>query len=390
MIGIDLVYIPRIADLLARRGDLFLEKILNSDELNNLKSKEPERIAGIFAAKEAMGKALGEGIFSTGLKQFTVRKDENGMPYGFYKNTYFHLSISHEKDYAIGIAQKADHTLSGDFSLDFEMARILPTLQDDDHKGSRGKAAIIGGSEGMYGSVDLASRALLRSGTGLAYALLPKESVKSFALRAMEVIVRNREDLSLLDDMDAVAIGPGMGRDDESFYLFNKVYSSFKKPLLVDADGLFHLSRKRMEREQAILTPHEGEMARLIRRDIEWVRSNRKEAASLCRSLYGGVVVLKGKDTIVTDGVHTFINPTGNSGMATAGSGDVLSGIITSFLAQGLSCFDAARLGVYIHGLSGDIGALHKSRHSLIASDLIDYFPEAFLSMKRLGEAELI
>lgn len=76
--------------------------------------------------------------------------------------------------------------------------------------------------------------------------------------------------------------------------------------------------------------------------------------------------------------------------MATAGSGDVLSGIITSFLAQGLSCFDAARLGVYIHGLSGDIGALHKSRHSLIASDLIDYFPEAFLSMKRLGEAELI
>lgn len=391
MIGIDMVYIPRIADMLARRGDRFLEKILSDEEINALQRKTPEHIAGIFAAKEAMGKALGEGIFSTGLKQFTIRKDENGRPYGFYKNIYFHLSISHEKDYAISIAQKVDvHNFSGDFTVDFEMAHLLPEIKSDDHKGSRGKAAIIGGSEGMYGSVDLASRALLRSGTGLAYALLPKESVASFALRAMEVIVRNREDLSLLEEMDAAAIGPGMGRDEKSSALFKEVYSAVNKPLVVDADGLFHLSRERKRRNRTIFTPHEGEMARLIQRDVQWVRSHRREAAKACQFLYGGVIVLKGNNTVVTDGEETYINSTGNGGMATAGSGDVLTGIIASFLAQGLNCFDAARLGVYIHGLSGDIGALHKSRHGLIASDLIDYLPEALLFMENFGEPELI
>lgn len=384
MIGIDMVYIPRIAEAMARREEKFLEKILSGDDIKNLKNRTPEHIAGIFAAKEAMGKALGEGIFSTGLKHLHVGKNNEGKPYGFYKNTYFHLSISHEKDYAISIAQVVSkHYPYETFSLDPQWVRLLPKMKRDDHKGSRGKAAIIGGSLGMYGSVDLATRALLRSGTGLAYALLPEESVASFALRAMEVIVKNRGDLSLLDDMKAVAIGPGMGRDEKSFDLFKKVYSTESKPLVVDADGLFHLSHYNKRRDHMILTPHEGEMARLIRRDVKWVHENRVEAAKMCQSLYGGGVVLKGNDTVVTDGERVYLNPTGNAGMATAGSGDVLTGIITSFLAQGLDYFHAAGLGVYVHGMSGDIGVLHKSRHGLIASDLIEYLPDVFLLMEK-------
>lgn len=126
-------------------------------------------------------------------------------------------------------------------------------------------------------------------------------------------------------------------------------------------------------------------MARLIGRDVDWVNAHREAAVDECLALYGGVVVLKGHGTIVASKDDRVVNETGNAGMATAGSGDVLTGIITAFLAQGLDCFQAARLGVYMHGLAGDLAALHKSKWGLIASDLISICPKSFSASRPRG-----
>ncbi|MDD7362578.1 MAG: NAD(P)H-hydrate dehydratase [Peptoniphilus sp.] len=378
MIGIDLVYIPRVERILERRGDDFLHTLFSEPDYKRLKNKRPQHIAALFAAKEAMSKALGRNLFSIGLKNLSVRYEKGGRPYGVCEDVYFDLSIGHEKDYAICLARRRGRKSGVKVSRD--MADLLPAMRDADHKGSRGKTAVIGASPGMYGSVDLSTRALLRTGTGLAYAVVPDAMVPSFSLRTVEVIVKGNGDLSFLTEMDAVGIGPGMGRDADARRLFEEVYRGIQVPTVVDADALYHLSQgmELARGDKKIYTPHTAEMARLIEKSAEWVEQHREEAVSLCLKRYGGTVVLKGHRTIIADKAHLVYNDTGNPGMATAGSGDVLTGIITSLLGQGLSCFNAARLGVYIHGLSGDIGALHKSRYSLTASDIVTYLPEAF------------
>ncbi|MFR9297307.1 MAG: NAD(P)H-hydrate dehydratase, partial [Aedoeadaptatus pacaensis] len=296
----------------------------------------------------------------------------------------FRLSVSHEKDYAVAIARLEDPRA---FPLSKEVANLLPVIQQTDHKGSRGRAALVGGSEGMYGSVDLSSSAALRAGCGLSYAFVPDEIFKDFSLRMREVIVKKQSDISELTAMDAIGLGPGMGRGDEARDVFLHVYG-LTTPMVVDADGLYHLAQEKPTAGgEKIYTPHEGEMARLLDRDISWVRDHRDEAVDEFLACYGGVVVLKGHESIVASKDQRAINETGNAGMATAGSGDVLTGIITACLAQGMNCFQAARLGVYIHGLAGDLGALHKSERGLIASDLITYLPEAFLRLEAERES---
>lgn len=386
MIGIDMVYIPRVEALLKRRGERFLHKLCSPEEYRQLKNRRPEHIAALFAAKEAMGKALGCGIFEVSLQKLSVHYHKNGRPYGVYGNISFDLSIAHEGEYALAIA-RLDGASKREKRPSAEMAALLPEMNLNDHKGARGKAAIVGGSPGMYGSVDLSTRALLRAGAGLAYAVVAEEAFSDLALRAEEVIVKRRGDLSLLKEMDALGIGPGMGRDEASFELFKRIYSTFEGPMVVDADGLYHLARGVEIRrpEQKIYTPHHAEMARLIDKKTAWVARHREEAVNLFLSRYGGTVVLKGNRTIVANRKERVYNDTGNPGMATAGSGDVLTGIITAWSAQGLNPFDAARLGAYVHGLAGDIGILHKSRYGLIASDLLTYLPEALLKLEVVG-----
>lgn len=383
MIGIDMVYIPRVQNILDRRGEAFLEKVFSREERRALRMNVAH-IAGRFAAKEAMAKALGDGIFKAGLKNLIVETDDRGRPYGRYKDRIFRLSLSHEKDYAVAVARLEDPHV---FSLSKEVVKLLPEIQQTDHKGSRGRAAVIGGSEGMYGSVDLSSSAALRAGCGLSYAFVPDEIFKDFSLRMREVIVKRQRDISELADMDAIGLGPGMGRSDMARDVFLHVYG-LATPMVVDADGLYHLAQEKPSASgEKIYTPHEGEMARLLDREISWVRAHRDEAVDEFLARYGGVVVLKGHESIVASEKERAYNETGNAGMATAGSGDVLTGIITACLAQGMNCFQAARLGVYIHGLAGDLGALHKSERGLIASDLITYLPEAFLRLEAERES---
>lgn len=383
MIGIDMVYIPRVQNILERRGEAFLEKVFSREERRALRM-DAAHIAGRFAAKEAMAKALGDGIFKAGLKNLIVEVDDRKRPFGRYNDRIFRLSVSHEKDYAIAVARLEEPEVS---NLSKEVARLLPVLQKTDHKGSRGRAAIVGGSEGMYGSVDLSSSAALRAGCGLSYAFVPDEIFRDFSLRMREVIVKKQSAIDELAAMDAIGLGPGMGRSDKARDVFLHVYG-LTKPMVVDADGLYHLAQEKPAAEgEKIYTPHEAEMARLLDRDISWVRAHRDEAVDEFLARHGGVVVLKGHESIVASKEERATNETGNAGMATAGSGDVLTGIITACLAQGMNCFQAARLGVYIHGLAGDLGALHKSERGLIASDLITYLPEAFLRLEATGDS---
>lgn len=359
-------------------GEAFLEKVFSDGERASLRM-HAAHIAGRFAAKEAMAKALGVGIFEAGLKNFTVEVDDKKKPAGRYKDLFFDLSITHEGDYAFCAA-----CLAGEKSpfVSSAMANLLPALSETDHKGSRGKAAIVGGSGGMFGSVDLAASAALRAGCGLSYAYVDDEIYDAFSLRMCEVIVKKRSERKSLLKADAIGLGPGMGRSDEARRAFLDIYA-IDKPMVVDADGLYHLAEEKPAGcGEKIYTPHAGEMARLLNRSLDWVNAHRDEAVDLFLSLYGGVVVFKGHRSIVADRTGRAYNETGNAGMATAGSGDVLTGIITAFLAQGLESFQAARLGVYIHGLAGDIAALHKSQWGLIASDIIDTLPEAFLLLK--------
>lgn len=378
MIGVDLVYIPRVREMMNRRGEDFLARVFSSEERAQM-SRRPETVAARFAAKEAMAKALGVGLFKAGFKNLIVEQDASGASYGRYKHCFFDLSLSHERDYAVAVARlraKAFHSVSR------SVAQLLPVVEAKDHKGARGKAAIIGGSVGMFGSVDLSASAALRAGCGLSYAYVPDDIYRDFSLRMREVIVKKQSALDELTKMDALGLGPGMGRDARGREVFLKVYGQ-STPMVVDADGLYHLAETKPPfAGPKVYTPHTGEMARLIGRDVAWVNDHRDEAVDECLAIYGGVVVLKGHRSIVATNGERIYNETGNAGMATAGSGDVLTGIITALLAQGLNCFQAARLGVYIHGLAGDLAALHKSKWGLIASDLIDYLPEAFLRLE--------
>ena len=181
---------------------------------------------------------------------------------------------------------------------------------------------------------------------------------------------------------DIIVIGPGLGQEEPTQKLVQKLINKINKPLILDADGLNAISghlRSIVNKKCAIImTPHPGEMARLCGKKIEEIQERRQEAARKFAVRYKVTLVLKGHKTIVADFKNKlYINKTGNPGMSTAGSGDVLTGIIASFLGQGLDAFNAAKAAVYIHGLAGDLAAAEKNQLSLIASDIIDKLPEA-------------
>jgi len=268
----------------------------------------------------------------------------------------------------------------------------------DGHKGDYGKVCIIAGSMGMSGAAALAGRAALRAGAGLVRVATPKSvlpivaaiepSFTTIALpedgtgrisaKAIHVV------LEAAGQNDAVAFGPGIGISGALRSILEKLLDQQDLRLVIDADGLNNLSGIKnwpaRLKAKLILTPHPGEMRRLwlglLREEIP---TNRQEQALQFAQRTNTIVVLKGAGTVVTDGEKVYINKTGNPGMATAGSGDVLTGIITALLGQGLSDFDAAVLGVYIHGLAGDIAAERVGQISLIATDIAQALADAFM-----------
>ena len=200
----------------------------------------------------------------------------------------------------------------------------------------------------------------------------------TFSLKAYDQIKK------IWDQFEAIAIGPGIGRDLAAGQLARQVIIHCPKPLVIDADALFALARStdilRKAKAARILTPHWGEMSRLTNLPSKEIEGNRLKIARDFAKTYNCVLLLKGHRTIVASAQgKTYINHTGNVGMATAGSGDVLTGMITAFLGQGMGPFDAAKYGAYYHGKAGDLAANANIKASMIASDIIDYIGKSFL-----------
>ncbi len=261
---------------------------------------------------------------------------------------------------------------------------LLPKRNPDSHKGDFGKVGIIGGSLGMSGSVCLSAMAALRSGCGLCYVFVPDEIFSIVSTKLTEaIIVKESEISNYLDKLDAIAIGMGYSQDSKKKHIIKLITQKFSKPVVFDAGSISYLGLNKElfknKKCSAVLTPHTGEFSKLINMDTEEINSSRMYLTTKFAKEFNSVVLLKGAATLTggTDG-NLRINPTGNSGMATAGSGDVLSGIIASLLAQGVNNFDAASLGAFIHGLSGDLAISDKTEYGLIAKDIIDYIPKAF------------
>ncbi|MFH1717731.1 MAG: NAD(P)H-hydrate dehydratase [Planctomycetota bacterium] len=281
-----------------------------------------------------------------------------------------------------------------------EIIETIPKLKPraaDAHKGDFGKVCIIAGSVGMSGAAALAGRAALRSGAGLVRVAtpksvlsivasiepsfttiaLPEDSLGRISAKAINCI------LQIVTENDAVAFGPGVGTSAALRTILETILQQPKLRLIIDADGLNNLAGMKNWpaglKAEPVLTPHPGEMKRLWSGLFrEPLPAERQQQAVRLAERTGAVAVLKGAGTVVTDGQRVYINKTGNPGMATAGSGDVLTGAITALVGQGLSNFDAAVLGVYIHGLAGDIAAERVGAVSMMATDIVRMLGEAF------------
>ena len=264
------------------------------------------------------------------------------------------------------------------------------------HKGDFGHVLVVGGSEGYTGAPCLSAQAALLSGAGLVTLAVPRGIYSICARKLTEVMVRpfpetkaHSFSLKALDGLSKIAekmtscvVGPGLSQIPETQALFLRFMRKINCPTVVDADGLNALAKEPALLKKTgtpfILTPHPGEMGRLVGKSTRFVQSDRRRIAREFAKRYGVVLVLKGYRTVVAEPEgKVYINPTGNPGMATGGTGDVLAGILGGLLAQGLVPFDAARLGVYVHGLSGDLAAKEKGETSLIAGDLLKYLPLA-------------
>jgi len=270
------------------------------------------------------------------------------------------------------------------------------------HKGDYGHVLVAGASPGMTGAVCLAAQAALRAGSGLVTAAVPSSLNQILEIKLTEVMslplpetrsgtlsVKAFPDLAAFcRKSDVLALGCGASTDLSTVRLFHKLVRELNIFLVLDADGINALAQdigilEKRRSSSLVLTPHPGEFSRLIKKDKEFIKNNRKELAKEFALRYNLILVLKGHRTIITDGDMIFENTTGNPGMATAGSGDVLTGIISGLAAQGMGAFDAACLGVYIHGLAGDLAARDLTEMCLNASDIITYLPRA---IKESGE----
>lgn len=274
----------------------------------------------------------------------------------------------------------------------------LKTRNKDAHKGSFGRIAIVGGSIGMSGAAALAGQAALRCGAGLVRVAVPKSVLPIVAvIEPCYTTVSLPEDkdgcisadasaivLALVEDNDVLAFGPGVSQSRGVREVLILLIKQKDLRLVIDADGLNCLAKNPdwVEKRQAsvILTPHPGEMKRLWNSLFrEEMPSDRVEQAGKLSEKTGCTVVLKGAGTVVTDGGKVYVNTTGNPGMSTAGAGDVLTGTIAGLAGQGLDNFEAAVLGVYIHGLAGDIAAEKLGQVSLTAKDITQNLSEAFM-----------
>lgn len=286
-----------------------------------------------------------------------------------------------------------------------------PSRPAHGHKGTFGRVLIIAGSRTMSGAACLAGLGALRGGAGLVFVACPQgvQPIVAGAEPCYQAIGLPETEhghlaesalpnaRALLTGKDALAIGPGLGDVDSVRAVVRTLYAETSLPAVVDADGLNVLADDFSAAATGpngltnpagprVLTPHPGELARLTGLSIGEIQTRREDVAREFAARHGVVLVLKGPGTVITDGDRVAINPTGNSGMATGGSGDVLTGLIGALLASQMEPFEAARLAVYLHGLAGDLAAAELSEPGLIATDLPRYLGPAWKQLQISGE----
>jgi NAD(P)H-hydrate epimerase len=282
-----------------------------------------------------------------------------------------------------------------------DMALLVPGREAYSHKRDYGHVLLLAGSKGKTGAALMAARAALRAGAGLVtigapeqlgtpyqssvteemFLPLPDSGEGALSAGALDVI------LEFMDKQaDILAMGPGLGRAGETVRLLHELLANSTAPMVIDADAINALAGRasllKRVKGPVIITPHPGEFSRIAGMGIKEIEQDRVEAASGFSQKSGVHVILKGAPTVIAEpGGEVFINPTGNPGMATAGTGDVLTGMVASFLGQGLSPTEASILAVYMHGLAGDMAASELGQHSVLASDITDALPGAFGSI---------
>jgi len=269
-----------------------------------------------------------------------------------------------------------------------KVRKLLPVRDINAHKGDMGKLLLICGSRGYTGAAALSALAALRSGAGLVYLGVPESIYEIEATRLYEPVVFPLPDYngmlsqdsvktvsSYYSKVDVVLIGPGLGISENTEQVVLHVLKNFTGPVVLDADGITLIkSHKNVLRDRkgpTILTPHEGEFCRFTEEIIE---DRQKSAEKLAEAL-GCIVVLKGHGTVITDGISGFVNKTGNPGMAVGGCGDVLAGMITALIGQGIPPLDAAACGVWLHGKAGDICAKRLGQYGMLPTDMIEILP---------------
>jgi len=270
-----------------------------------------------------------------------------------------------------------------------EAARLLPARPADAHKGTFGHLLIVAGSVGKAGAAVLAARGALRAGVGLVTVACPAQARPEIAVQQAEVMtVALPEDPahapSLAGDRHAMAVGPGLGTGPDTRARVRALLSASKLPMVLDADGLNVSTIEQIRSDAArVLTPHPGEAARLRGITATEIQADRLGEARGLAAAAGAVVLLKGRRTVVAspDGRASF-NGSGNPGMATAGTGDVLTGVVGAFLAAGLAPYDAARLAAFVHGDAGDRAASALGEDGMIASDLAARLPAAMRALR--------
>jgi len=275
-----------------------------------------------------------------------------------------------------------------------QMLPPLPIRRPDAHKGEFGHVLVVACSPGMSGAGCLAAAATQRAGAGLVTLALPRSlnsvvetslwSAMSLPLPETDTCCLGSEAartvLRIAARFDVFAIGPGLGRAEETGQMVRTLLRELQAPAVVDADGLNalagHVEVLKPREHATVLTPHPGEMSRLAGIDgASRVQEDREGVARSLARQTGSVVVLKGHESVVTDGERSYVNHTGNPGMATGGMGDVLTGLIAGLLCQGLDAFGAACLGVFVHGLAGDLAARRTGHLALIPEDVLSALP---------------
>lgn len=263
-----------------------------------------------------------------------------------------------------------------------EYKNLVPKRRVYGHKGNYGRAVVVAGSSGLTGAAFIATECTVRAGAGLTTLVCTSKDVQNVLenklIESMTITIDDEKVWDIIKNADTIAVGPGIGTGINQYNMLRKIISMSNCPVIVDADGINVLGENKDLlsglKGRCIITPHPGEMSRFINKKISDVEADRIEVAEKTADEYGIVILLKGYNTIITDGKKTYVNPTGNSKMASGGMGDALTGIINAFVSQGMNLMDSALISAYIHGKIAD--DLSDKSYIINARDIIRNLPQ--------------